>query len=284
MKIFLTGGNGFLGSHVTRRLVAEGHEVVALRYPGTPLVECAGSGSIEWIEGTLEDDFSTPLASCSALLHLAAYGVNPAQNDWKECFRWNVTASLNLWLQAAAAGIKRFVIAGSCFEYGLSGERYAAIPVRAPLLPTKPYDASKAAATLAAHALAVDKGLELAILRPFHLFGEGEAPTRFWPSLRKAALAGDDFPMTAGEQVRDFVPVEFAAKRFVEALTDPSIIAGQPVIRNLGTGQPQSLRQFAEAGWKEWGATGKLIFGAVPYRANEVMRYVPEITDSADDS
>lgn len=277
MKIFLTGGNGFLGSHVTRMLVAEGHEVVALRYPGTPVVECGAAKQPIWIEGTLEDDFSAHLTGCSALLHLAAYGVNPAQNDWKECFRWNVTASLSIWLQAVAAGIRRFVIAGSCFEYGLSGERYEAIPVSAPLLPTKPYDASKAAATMAAHALAVDKGLELAVLRPFHIFGEGEAPTRFWPALRKAARDGEDFPMTEGEQVRDFVPVEFAAQRFVEALTDASIIAGRPVIRNLGTGHPQSLRQFAEAWWKQWEAAGKLVCGAVPYRENEVMRYVPEI-------
>jgi nucleoside-diphosphate-sugar epimerase len=210
-------------------------------------------------------------------MHLAAYGVNPAQNDWKECFRWNVTASLDLWLKAAEVGIRRFVIAGSCFEYGLSGERYDYIPVTAPLLPTKPYDASKAAATAAAHAFAIAKHLQLVILRPFHVFGEGEAPNRLWPSLRSAALKGEDFSMTEGKQVRDFVPVELAAQSFVEALSDPFICDGQPVIRNLGTGHPQTLRDFAAFWWKHWGAKGNIKFGEIPYRSNEVFRYVPEV-------
>jgi hypothetical protein len=51
-----------------------------------------------------------------------------------------------------------------------------------------------------------------------------------------------------------------------------------PVVANIGTGQPQTIRQFAEHWWKEWGATGKLLPGALPYRDNEVMRYVPEVS------
>lgn len=87
--------------------------------------------------------------------------------------------------------------------------------------------------------------------------------------------------MTAGEQVRDFIPVETVADAFVAALARTDLQAGEPKIENVGTGKPQTLRAFAEDWWKQWNAKGKLKIGAVPYRANEVMRYVPEIATIA---
>ena len=68
-----------------------------------------------------------------------------------------------------------------------------------PLEPTGAYHSAKAAATMAALGLAVDRKLALTVLRPFHVYGEGEAEGRLWPALRKAALTGVDLPMTKGE-------------------------------------------------------------------------------------
>lgn len=143
--------------------------------------------------------------------------------------------------------------------------------------PTGAYHASKAAATVAALGLAVELKLELVVLRPFHVFGEGEAPSRFWPSLRAAALAGRDFEMTAGEQVRDFQPVQDAAEAFLRAAVDWPLEPGRPMLRNLGTGRPQTLAAFASAWWANFGGSGRLLLGRVPYRRDEVMRYVPLI-------
>jgi nucleoside-diphosphate-sugar epimerase len=277
MKIFVTGGTGFIGGHFLKQALAAGHSVVALRRAG-------GKTSIPlpqepvWLKGNLDDDWSEKLSQCRALVHLAAVGVSPQKADWDELFDVNVRQSLNLWRQAAKADVKRFVICGSCFEYGKSGERYESIPVDAPLEPTHAYAASKAAATMAAFALAIENKIELLVLRPFHVFGEGQHESNFWPSLRKAALAGEDFPMTAGEQVRDFISAEKVADIFVAALARTDLLAGEPKIENIGTGKPQTLRTFAEFWWKQWNATGKLKIGAVPYRPNEVMRYVPEIS------
>jgi UDP-glucose 4-epimerase len=276
MKIFLTGGTGFIGSHVLRHALAAGHEVTALRRAGAvPKIKLAREP--DWIEGALDADWKSRLKTCDVLIHLAAAGVNSGKSDWRELFAVNVTQSLNLWLQAADAGVKRLVICGSCFEFGRTAERLGLVPADAPLEPTGPYHSAKAAATMAALGLAVDLNLEVLVLRPFHVYGEGEALTRFWPALRAAALAGQDFPMTAGEQVRDFVPVETAAKIFVEAATRTDLPAGRPKVENLGTGKPQTLRAFAGHWWKTWNAQGRLQFGAVPYRENEVMRYVPLI-------
>ena len=230
-----------------------------------------------WLTGNLDADWSKELSQCAALVHLAAAGVNRQKPDWDEFLEVNVRQSLHLWRQAAKAGVKRLVICGSCFEYGRSGERYELIPPDAPLEPVNAYGASKAAATALALALAVEQKIELLVLRPFHAFGEGEAESRFWPSLRRSARTGLDFPMTAGGQVRDFVPVETVAERFAAALERTDLRAGAPKIENVGTGRPQTLRAFAEFWWREWNAKGELKIGAVPYRPNEVMRYVPKL-------
>ncbi|MDA0265664.1 MAG: NAD-dependent epimerase/dehydratase family protein [Cyanobacteria bacterium] len=274
MKLFVTGGTGFIGSHFLMVALQAGHEIYALRQASSqprlllPLQPT-------WLEGKLTDNWSHTLDKCDALVHLAAAGVDPVFSDWQTIFSVNVSQSLGLWLQAKQAGVKRLVVCGSCSEYGYSGEQYDFIPTTAPLQPTNAYAASKASASLAVIGFSVQMGWEVVLLRPFHVYGEGEADYRLWPSLRSAALAGEDFPMTAGEQVRDFMPVEQVAKHFLWACERSDIQPGKSMIENLGTGNPQTVRQFAEFWWSHWHATGQLLFGKIPYRANEVMRYVP---------
>ncbi len=276
MKLFVTGGTGFIGSHFIQLATARGHSVTATRRPGSrPRIPLAPEPC--WISKNLAELEASDFIGMDALLHFAAVGVNPSLSDWETCFRTNVVDSLRCWRMAASSGMTRFIICGSCFEYGASGESMAAISIDCPLQPTGPYHASKAAATMAALGLARTENLQLTILRPFHVYGEGEEPHRFWPSLRDAALAGRDFPMTLGEQVRDFIPVEDVAQTFLRFLEKEPHAPGMPEIYNVGSGRPQTLREFAEFWWQKWGATGKLKFGEIPYREGEVMRYAPEI-------
>jgi nucleoside-diphosphate-sugar epimerase len=122
----------------------------------------------------------------------------------------------------------------------------------------------------------MELGLRLSIHRIFQVYGPGESELRLWPSLRAAAREGRNFELTPAEQIRDFVPVEEVARQLLEALR-LSVKAGRPEVLNLGTGHPKSLREFAEGVWRAEQATGRLIFGAKPYRDGEVMRYVPEV-------
>ena len=66
------------------------------------------------------------------------------------------------------------------------------------------------------------------------------------------------------------------AERLLALACDESVECGLPRIRNLGSGRPQSVRQFAEYWWREFGARGKLLFGSLPYRSDDVMRYVAQ--------
>jgi len=348
MRLFVTGSTGFIGSHFVRAALAAGHDVTALRFPGTqPVIPIPDSDRLTWIDGDLNAFLTAHSAfrlmprspsaiipppsaegpapssfSSSALVHLAAYGVSPQTCTWQKAFQINVSDSLALMERAIESGIGRIVVSGSCVEYGQSAGRYENIPSDAPLEPVGPYAASKAAQSIAASALCREKGIALAILRLFTVFGEGQHPANFWPSLKKAALAGEDFPMTPGEQVRDFIPVDDVAQAFLKAvellrraeveglrsdnapqapttdeesrtrnqeravsfsaITPPpqplNQASPQPLIANVGAGKPQTLLEFAGHWWNEWGATGKLLPGALPYRPNEAMRYVPEIS------
>lgn len=271
MRLFVTGGTGFVGGHFIEQAMAAGHVVTALRRPGSaarrPL-----AAQPQWVEGSLEDDFGALWARQDVLVHLAAHTANPPYADLPTCLRWNVLAPLALAEQARRGGVQRFVVAGSCFEYGhAAGE---AVRPQDKLAPNNAYASSKAAASVAFLGWAREHRLQLQLLRIFHVFGEGEPERRFWPALRRAALAGEDFPMSPGEQLRDFVPVEEAARQFVAALDFDDVPAGRPRQAHVATWQPQSLLAFARHWWQAWGATGQLQPGALPYRAGESMRLV----------
>jgi UDP-glucose 4-epimerase len=279
MRIFLTGGTGFIGSHFLQHALANGHDVFALRRPGSatriPLLR-----QPHWLDGALTDDWGDILSDCDSFLHLASSGVVLNSNNWIECFQINVMDSLQLLQQSISAGLKRFVIVGSCFEYGHSGERYAAIPVSAPLEPTTAYGASKAAATMAALALASEYQLNMVVVRPFHVYGDGEASQRFWPTLVSAAMSGNDLRMTSGSQVRDFQPVTDVVQQLLSWLQNSQLKPGKPVLVNLGTGRPQSLLDFARQEWERLGAKGEILPGALEHRHDEVWRYAPMVGTS----
>jgi nucleoside-diphosphate-sugar epimerase len=273
MKIFLTGATGFIGSHFLRRCLRDGHDVTALRRPTSLPVQTVGRQPA-WCECSLDKLDVGDLAGFDALVHLAAVGVSPKQASWDELFYWNVSTQLRLLAKAASAGVRRVAISGSFIEYGRSADRYDFIPPDAALLPTSPYAASKAAGFIAASTFALEQSLAFSYLRIFSAFGDGQYEKNFWPALKAAALSGADFPMTAGEQVRDYIAVENVA---AEILKEVERLPAEPVqrVRNIGSGKPVTMRTFAEHWWSVWRATGTLRVGALDYRPNEPMRFVP---------
>ncbi len=279
MKIFLTGGTGFVGSHFINEAHERGIEVIALRRPGSlPRIQLKSEPI--WIDGQLDGNYADYLSGIDILVHLASHTPNPPYDDLSACLYWNVYTSIRLAEQAMACGVTKFLVVGSCFEYGESANHYEKIPVDAPLIPNLSYPTSKAAASIAFLGFAVENLLKLQLLRLFQVYGEGEQETRFWPSLRKAAISGKDFPMSQGEQVRDFIYVKDVSKKIVDALAFENILNGQPLTLNIGSGISQTLQEFAQSWWETWGATGKLMIGAIPYRSGEIMRLVPDLKNN----
>ena len=277
MKLFVTGGTGFIGSHFLNQAAASGYDIVALRRSPNSNSRISLSKKPQWLDQTMDKVSVRDLKGSDVLVHLAAHTSNVPYDTLEKCLYWNVNVAIQLVRRAYEAGIRHVIVAGSCFEYGTSALRYERIPVTAPLEPTLSYPASKAAASIALSQLAIELKIKLSIHRIFQVYGEGEAENRLWPSLRRVALVGEDFEMTLGEQVRDFIPVEQVAKSLLDHIGNSDLKEGIPMIKNLGTGKPTTVAEFSSYWWKHWKAKGKLKIGALPYRENEVMRYVPEI-------
>lgn len=277
MRIFITGATGFIGSHFMNHALSAGHEVVALRRTAESMPRVAPVREPAWLTCSLRQITESDLAGTDVLVHLAAAGIGPRSSGWDELLEWNVVAPAQLLLTAASAGAKRIVAAGSCLEYGRSAARYEFIPPDAPLEPTGAYAASKAAGGVLLRTIAEEKKLQFSYVRLFSVYGVGQQESNLWPMIRRAALAGDDLPLTPGEQVRDFISVENVAERLLALACDESVECGTPRVCNLGSGRPQSVRQFAEYWWREFGARGKLLFGSLSYRSDEVMRYVAQV-------
>ncbi len=277
MRLFLTGGTGFIGSYLLQAALKAGHEVRAFRRESSQ-ARITLSREPEWVTGTSFDDVpAKALAGCDVLIHCAAYGVSPQPCEWETAMQANVAEPMSLMLKAVEQNVSRLVVCGSCTEFGSAASRYDSIPADAPMEPIGAYASSKAAFTTAFSGLVREKELHGLVARVFHVFGEGQDARNFWPSLKRAALAGEDFDMSSGEQVRDFTSVEVVAKMILEAALNCPLEPGQPQYVNLSGGQPQRLAQFAEHWWEQWQATGTLRVGALPQRANEVMRYVPQV-------
>lgn len=277
MNLFVTGGTGFIGSHFINFAITAGHKIWAIRRPGSkPKIELLAEPI--WIDGDLQQNYTKYLKKVEVLVHFAAHSANLPYDSLENCLHWNLTIPLKLFNDAYSAGIKNYLVAGSCFEYGKSGEKFEFIPPDAPLTPTASYPASKSAFSIIINAWAIMHQTKLKYLRIFQVYGEGESESRFWPSLKIAAQKGENFSMTDGNQVRDFINVKDVAKRFIDELDFEDIKFGKPFIDNVGTGRPQTLREFAEYWWKRWNASGRLEIGALPYRKSDIMRYVPKIS------
>jgi nucleoside-diphosphate-sugar epimerase len=277
MRLFVTGATGFIGSHFVNHALSEGHEVVALRRteeskPRVPLM-----ASPKWVTASLDAIPVESFDGVDCVVHLAAHTANVPYDTLERCIYWNVTVPLAVFRMAHSRGVQRYVVAGSCFEYGKSGERYEFIPVDAPLEPVGSYPTSKAMASLAFIELARELNLKMSIHRIFQVYGEGENENRLWPSLRRAALAGEDYPMTLGDQLRDFIQVQDVATVLLAEAKFSETSIGNVKIKNIGSGSPVSVKEFCENQWLQLNAIGKLLPGQLEYRPNEIMRFVPKV-------
>ncbi len=273
MRVLLTGASGFLGWQVARQGLAAGIELHCLgRSPGP-------DGTQQHV-ADLTDRAAVAAAVTEiephAVLHCAAPGVAYG------------AVGLAQMLAVAALGTEalldactklatppQVVLVGSGFEYAA-----AAVPVSEgwPIVPASSYyGAAKAASACVAGAFA-DR-LALTLLRPFHIYGAGEAARRLGPFIIAQALAGERVELTACAQQRDFLHVDDCAAMLWAGLGASAAAPGL-TINNLGTGRAITLREFVEALVSELAGhavTADCQIGALPYRAAEPMVSLPDI-------
>lgn len=277
MNFFVTGATGFLGQYMLEELLKFGHNIKA-NYRRNKDIKKKNEG-INWIKRDILEIDQKDLKETDILINLASAGVSPKKTTLEEAININILSASRLLKIGNIAGIKRFVYAGTCHEYGHTANSFEKIPPNAALNPLSFYGSTKASGFHLINHLSIELKLELVYARIFSAYGPGQNKYNFWPMLREAALSGNDFKMSSGKQVRDFIPAQLVAKHLLNASQRDDIIKGQPFLINIGTGNPISLGDFAKKEWKRLGAKGKLMIGALSDKKNEPMNFCPDISN-----
>lgn len=279
-KALVTGGAGFIGSHVVVRLLADGHEVRVLDNFSTghhSNLEDVADG-VEVIEADIRDLGAVQAATrgCDAVLHLAAVPSVPRSiADPVTTHSANANGTLNVLIAARDAGVGRVVFASSSSIYGAGPE----LPKRESLrpLPISPYAVSKLAAENYCRSFYEVFGLETVALRYFNVFGPRQDPQSQYaaviPKFIWAFRRGEP-PMIFGDgqQSRDFTYIENVVEANVSALPAPHV-GGQ--VYNIACGVRVTLNRLARVLRRQTGAEVMPVYG--PTRPGEVRHSVAAI-------
>ena len=252
IHVCVTGGAGFIGSHVCRALLARGCRVTALDNLSIGRRENVPAEA-ELVVGDIlkQEDVARAIRGCDVVCHLAArVAIRSSFEFVVDDAMTNVVGTASVLQAARAAGRVRRVVATSSMAVYAEGARGLALGEEYATAPTSPYGVSKLASERLTHLMCAEGGLESVVLRLFNTYGPGQrlspyvgVTTIFMDALRRGerpTIFGD------GEQSRDFVHVTDVAAAFAAAVDAPA--AGETI--NVGSGVPRSvndlLRTLAE--------------------------------------
>jgi UDP-glucose 4-epimerase len=226
MRALVTGGAGFIGSHLVERLIREGHEVRALDNFATGRRDnlLAFGDDVEVVEGDIQsyERAHKAVRGCEIVFHQAALPSVPRSiQDPLTSSGVNITGTLNILLAARDEGVRRVVFASSSSVYGANPE----LPKREDMAaePISPYATAKLAAESFCRSFTQVYGLETVALRYFNVFGPRQDPSSAYaaviPNFITAFLA-NEAPVIHGdgEQSRDFT--------YIDNVIDANLAAG----------------------------------------------------------
>jgi nucleoside-diphosphate-sugar epimerase len=243
-RVFITGGSGFLGSCLARRLIDAGRDVHLLLRPGTELWRLAdleGRFTPYWADLRNAEAVKKAVSTCKPTVtyHLATHGAMGSQSDHEGILGTNVLGTANLLDALRPHDYQTLVHVGSSSEYG-----HKAAPIREDdlLKPRSDYAVAKAAATLLCQAEAY-QGRPVTIVRVFSAYGPWEAPARIASYVMSCCRGGVPPKVTTGIQPRDFIYVDDVIDLIDLAAHLPEA-RGQ--ILHAGTGRPCCVRDMVE--------------------------------------
>jgi len=276
-RVLVTGGTGFVGANLVRRLLADGHVVHLLVRPGR-----ARSWRLEDIRrdvaferASLDDRSAVERAVRRVrpewVFHLAAHGAYSWETDLDRILATNVTGTVNLVRACLRTGFDAFVNAGSSSEYGFKP--------RAPrerdwVEPNSHYAVTKVAATHFCRLTAQREHVKIATLRLYSVYGPWEEPGRLMPAMIVHGLAGALPPLVDPRVARDYVYVDDVSEAFVRAAAKPHPEPG-PVF-NVGTGTQTTLRRVVDVARRVLDIPERPRWGTMPNRQWDTSVWVSD--------
>lgn len=273
--VLVTGTSGFIGSHLTRQLIVKGAEVHILQRKDSNQFRIR-----DFIEkltvwyGDLRDYQSIYYCIKNSrpqiIFHLAGIrNVKRDHNLIEPMIDVNIKGTMNILriLIEEKVPIECFVNTGSSEEYG---NGTAPFKEHQKEIPVSPYSASKVAVTYFCQMLHKSMGLPIITLRPFLTYGPNQNTDMFIPSLIKHCLEGKDFPMTAGDQTREFNYIDDIVDAYLLAASCQKAI-GEVI--NIGNSIEYVVKDVAEKIVHMIGNPIKLLIGALPKRPGETSHF-----------
>jgi len=250
-RILVTGGAGFIGSHIVDSCVAEGHEVRVLddlsNSTTTNLEEHIKKQTIEFLKGDIRDPRAVKdcIRDVDVVFHEAAQvSVPVSMDDPLHTDDVNVRGTLNLLAAASDEKVERFVYASSSSVYG--DPKKLPVTEDSPLQPLSPYAASKIAGEAYCMTFHRARGLPTVCLRYFNVFGPRQGSSGYAsviPAFIRSLLDGKPMNIFGdGSQTRDFVHVRDVVQANMLA-TSKNAAAGMAY--NIGSGKPVTVTELA---------------------------------------
>ena len=248
-KVLVTGAGGFIGSHLTERLVELGASVSALvRYNSTGtwgwLDHSPLKDQIEVIAGDIRDGDGVLriMEGIDIVFHLAALiGIPYSYHAPLSYVRTNIEGTVNVLQSAMRHNVERVIQTSTSEVYGSA----ISVPIEEshPLQGQSPYAASKIGADKIAESFYLSFGLPVVIVRPFNTFGPRQSARAVIPTIVTQALAGRSIALGNTAPTRDLNYVSDTVAGFIRSAEEPRAI-GQVI--NLGTGNEISVGELAQ--------------------------------------
>jgi UDP-glucose 4-epimerase len=243
-RILVTGGAGFIGSHLAAALVERGDEVLVLDDLSTGSREHVPAGA-ELVQGDVADGVNA--RGFDAVFHVAGQAsIFKSFDNPQRDLRTNVLGTVNVIEACVRDGVERLVFAGSMTAYGEPSD--VPTPESAPCVPVSYYGVTKYAAERYVQASAA-RGLAVTTLRMFNVYGERQSLSNPYQGVLAIflgnVLRGEPITIHSdGEQTRDFVFVDDVVDAWLRVLDDPGTYGG---VFNVGSGRETSINELARA-------------------------------------
>jgi len=251
-KVLVTGAGGFMGSHLTERLVDLGADVTALvRYNSRndwgmiELFPEKTKEQINVITGDIKDSDAMRWAAkdIDIIFHLASLIPIPySYIHPRESIETNVIGTLNILMATKENNIERMIHTSTSETYGTA--QYVPIDENHPLQAQSPYAASKIGADKIAHSFYLSYGLPVTILRPFNTYGPRQSARAVIPTIITQALTKNEIFLGSMHPTRDFTYVSDTVEGFIKVAEADDRVLGEVI--NIGSNFEISIGDLAE--------------------------------------
>ncbi|MFN0118600.1 MAG: NAD-dependent epimerase/dehydratase family protein [Elusimicrobiota bacterium] len=272
-NILVTGGTGFIGSHLVQKLLDMGNDVVVVSH-GTRKLPSSSRLEVLTFDLRNQDDCVKNLRGFKfhKIFNLSGYiDHTPFLKGGDQVLSQHFQAVQNIVKSCDRSELKSFVQIGSSDEYG------NAIAPQKELdreLPISPYSVGKVAASHFLQMLHRTEAYPAVVVRLFLVYGPGQDQKRFLPQIIKGCLANSSFPSSEGKQLRDFCYIDDIVNGLI---TSSDTEAAKGEILNLASGIAISIREVVENVMRQTHG-GNPQWGKIPYRSGENMGLYADIS------